>query len=246
MPRIFLFTLSMICLVSIPLFGEPLDVPDLERFGAEKAERMKNSAETTLAPVYGPLAEWLVRDFNLADQNGIGIDLGGGPGSLIVELCRRTEGLHWINADINTYFFPIFSELVEKTGFGHRCSAIFADAQRMPFRNDYADVIVSRGSFPFWGDQKMGFSEVFRVLKPGGVAIIGRGFPPGFSFETAQEIRGKQKGSKILKYDSSESADHIRNMLVELNIKDFEILLPQAPGNSDLNYGLWVVIRKAP
>ena len=112
---------------------------------------------------------------HLVKTSGIGIDLGAGPGELTMELCARTD-FHWINADINPHFFPYFIQEAEKRGLNGRVSAIFADAHNLPFRDNYADVIVSRGSFHFWENKEQAFSEIYRVLKPGGVAYIGRGF----------------------------------------------------------------------
>jgi hypothetical protein len=50
-----------------------------------------------LAPVYAPLAEQIVNDFALREKRGTGIDLGSGPGDLIIELCQRTRWLHWVS-----------------------------------------------------------------------------------------------------------------------------------------------------
>ena len=125
---------------------KPLHLHSDEKYTGEKALGMIRASRGALAPVYGPLAAQIVADFNLEEKTGIGIDLGSGPGTLIVELCKRTQ-LHWINADINPHFFPYFYKEAEKYGFGHRVSAIFADAQELPFRSSYADVIVSRGCF---------------------------------------------------------------------------------------------------
>ena len=135
---------------------------------------MIRAAEGGLAPVYAPLAEEMVERLSLADKDGVGIDLGSGPGTLIIELCKRTK-LHWINADINPHFFPYFFRRAEAAGYGGRVSAIRADACSLPFRDDFAEVIVSRGSLQFWPDLREGLAEVQRVLKPGGVAYIGRG-----------------------------------------------------------------------
>ena len=166
--------------------------------GADRAEQralgMIRASETTLAPVYGPLAEQIAAGFQLADKSGIGIDVGSGPGTLILELCRRTQ-LHWINADINPHFFGYFYEEAQRRGVGHRVSAVLADAQALPFRDDYADVIVSRGSFHIWPDKSRAFGEIYRVLKPGAVAYIGRGFSRNLSVETARKIRGRQGGN---------------------------------------------------
>jgi len=104
--------------------------PD-ERYTEANALGMIRASRGTLAPVYAPLAEQIVRELNLREKEGIGIDLGSGPGTLILELCRHTR-LHWINADINPHFFPHFYRQAQQRGFGHRVSAVFADACALP------------------------------------------------------------------------------------------------------------------
>jgi SAM-dependent methyltransferase len=205
------------------------------------AERMIRASRRALAPVYAPLAKQIAGDFKLAGRKGIGIDVGSGPGTLIVELCKRTE-LHWINADINPHFFPHFFRLAEERGVGGRVSAIYADAKALPFRNDYADVIVSRGSYHFWGDRKKGFREIYRVLKPGGIAFIGRGLPRSLPLETAKRIRATQGGGP--KYNRDEEAEALRRMMVELGIRSFRVHTPKAPSGADVNHGVWVEFHK--
>jgi len=211
---------------------------------AQAARRVVAASRGLLAPVYAPLAEQIVRDFHLADAHGVGIDVGSGPGTLIIELCQRTK-MHWINADINPEVFPAFFSLAEKAGVSGRVSAIRADARYLPFRDDYADVIVSRGSFPFWGDaeaKKRGFAEIYRVLKPGGVAYIGRGFSRDLPVETARAIRAKQ--GKKMQYDRQKAADELRGFMKDLGIRDFRVEVPQPPGADGLNYGVWVEFHK--
>ena len=194
-----------------------------------------------LAPVYAPLAEQIVRDFHLANKQGLGIDVGSGPGTLIIELAKRTR-MHWINADINPQVLPHFTRLADAHGLGHRVSAICADAKNLPFRDDYADVIVSRGSYHFWGDRKKGFSEVYRVLKPGAVAYIGRGFSENLPVEVARRIRARQ--GKKMAYDRQEATDELRQIMDDLGIHNYRIHLPKPPGSDDVNYGVWVEFHK--
>lgn len=223
--------------------AEPLETPSSTKYTQEDADKMIRSSQERLSTVYAPLADQIVSDFALADKPGIGIDLGSGPGTLITELCRRTK-LHWVNADINPHFFPHFFETAQAAGFGHRVSAIFADAHHLPFRDDYADVIVSRGCFFVWEDKPRAFAEIYRVLKPGGVAYIGRGMSRDFPVETAREIRDKQKGKKELEYDPEATALELRHAMEDARIRDFDIECPRPAADPTIHYGVWVTLRK--
>lgn len=210
-----------------------------------RPESFVKTSSSLLKPVYRPLAGEISGKFNLSEKKGIAIDLGSGPGDLIVELLRVTKNLHWINADINPSYFPGFFKRVNDAGFTDRASAICADAKDLPFRNNYADIIISRGSFHLWGDFKAGLSEVYRVLKPGGSAYIGRGFSSDLPVKTAMEIRKNQnKGGKGLKYDVGSTASEMESIMNELNIKNFKIIIPKPPGAEDINYGIWLEFHK--
>ena len=208
---------------------------------AKSAERMIRASRGRLAPVYAPLAEQITTDLALAEKGGVGIDLGSGPGTLIIELCKRTQ-LHWINADINPHFFGHFLALAATHGVSHRVSAILADAQDMPFRDNYADVVVSRGSYHFWPDRTKAFAEVYRILKPGGVAYIGRGFSRNLPPEVARAIRRKQ--GKGMNYDRRERAAALRKIMTAVGVTHYRIHTPTVPGGQDVNYGIWIEIHK--
>ncbi len=221
--------------------GEALSLRSDEKYTEQNALGMIRTSRKSLAPVYAPLAEQIVSDFDLSEKDGIGIDLGSGPGTLIVELCKRTR-MHWINADINPNFFPNFYRQAEQNHLGHRVSAIFADAHNLPFRDNYADIIVSRGSYHFWEDKEQAFSEIYRVLKPGAVAYIGRGFSRNMPVETAKKIRAKQ--GKKMKYDVDKKANELSNIMNTLGIKNYRIDIPKPPGSENVNYGIWIEFHK--
>jgi len=224
--------------------GEPLLFPSEEKYSERDVLKMIRTGQKTLAPVYAPLARQIVEDFDLAEKTGIGIDLGGGPGSLAIELCHFTR-LHWVNADINPHFFPHFFAAAQAAGVGHRVSAIFADAQALPFRDNYAEIVVSRGSFQFWEDKTRAFSEIHRVLKPGAVAFVGRGFSSNLSPDVAKQIRAAQESSgSFPKYDLKQTEAELRRAMEKAGIPDSRIRIPKDPGNSGINYGIWVEFRK--
>jgi ubiquinone/menaquinone biosynthesis C-methylase UbiE len=49
------------------------------------------------------------------------------------------------------------------------------DVAAIPLPEQSVDLVVSRGSIPFWKDLPAAFCEIYRVLKPGGFACVGGG-----------------------------------------------------------------------
>jgi len=218
-----------------------LERPDYERFGEAGAERF-NLVAKRRELVYTRLAEYLVGSFDLATRPGIGIDLGGGPGDLVLELAARTKQFYWVNADINTWYARPLAQEAIRRGLTHRTSFVFADAGALPFRDAYADLVVSRGSYQFWGDLETGLREAHRVLRPGGQAFIGRGFPPTMPETEVGNLRarGVVGGPK---YDPDEDAARFRTLMKKLGVQHFEVIRqkPKAPA---LDYGVWLRFRK--
>ena len=105
-------------------------------------------------------------------RDGVCIDVGCGPGHLDVELARRSN-FKIIGLDIDPDMKPLFEKRAREAGLGDRLSFVVGDAQKMPFPDDHADVIVSRGTLIFIPDIAKCLQEAARVLKPTGVAFLG-------------------------------------------------------------------------
>ena len=131
------------------------------------------TATGDFAPVYPALAQQILQDYGIT--KGVCIDMGGGCGSLAIALARITE-LRIYVLDIDPAAVRLCGVLVDEAGLTGRVIPTEGDAQDMPFRDRFADLVVSRGSIFFWPDQLAGLREAYRVLKPGGVAFIGGGF----------------------------------------------------------------------
>jgi MPBQ/MSBQ methyltransferase len=59
------------------------------------------------------------------------------------------------------------------------CNLVLGDAERLPFEEDAFDRYVSCGSIEYWPDPQRAIAEAYRVLRPGGVALVVGPLPPG-------------------------------------------------------------------
>jgi len=203
-----------------------------------KAERMAEMARTLLAPVYPALAKQIVEDTGITE--GIGIDLGCGSGELTIELVRLTK-LKIYALDLNPYAVAIAQRRITEAKIGDRAYAIWGDALNLPFKDNWADLVVSRGLIPFLPDKAGVFREAWRVLKPGGVAYIGGGFTRMLTPELVQKIVEESWGSLArlpLRYIP---ANGLRWHLQAANIVNYRIIEDQYPSGI---YGRWVMFRK--
>ena len=105
-------------------------------------------------------------------RQGICIDIGCGTGGLDVELAKRSD-FTIIGLDIDPDMKPLFEERAREAGLQKRLSFVTGDAQKLPFPDNHADAIVSRGTLTFIPDIGKCLQEVDRVLKPTGVAFLG-------------------------------------------------------------------------
>lgn len=143
---------------------------------------MQQMATTDFALVYPALAEECVEDYGITA--GRALDVGGGPGQLSIELARDTELTVYL-VDIDPWAVRLAALNAQDAGLASRVRPLEGDALALPFRDQWFDLVVSRGSIFFWDDQLAGLLECWRVLAPGGVARIGG----GFSTKLAPEVR---------------------------------------------------------
>jgi len=149
------------------------------------------------APVYPALARQIVMDYGVKD--GICVDLGGGCGSLSTALVKITNLKSYV-LDIDPAAVRLCGLLAAENGLSDRVIPIEGDAMDLPFVDNFADIVVSRGSIFFWPSQVQGVKEAYRILKPGGVAYIGGGFSRLIDKQTldglkADIVANRSKGS---------------------------------------------------
>ena len=139
--------------------------------GKSHAEAFKWVADNRVSHTYPMTAMRMLRECG-GRTEGICIDIGCGPGNLDVELAKRSK-LTITGLDIDGDMKPFFDEKMRDAGIQDRVRFVEGDAQELPFPDDYADMIVSRGTLTFIPDIAKCLREVDRVLKPTGIAFLG-------------------------------------------------------------------------
>lgn len=165
------------------------------------------------------------------------IDLGGGPGMLAVELAKASA-LDVTVCDVTLECVALAKENSREHGVHERVSAVQGAAEKLPFEDNSADLVVSRGSIFFWEDQEKGLAEVYRVLRPDGWAYIGGGFGTA---ELLQEILAEKADDPQWNVQRKERLEknppaHFEALLLKLGIAGMV-----ERGDA----GMWIIFRKS-
>jgi len=200
------------------------------------AKGMDEITKTVFAPIYPLIAEQITEKFNIT--SGTCVDLGSGPGRLSISLAKITD-LQVHALDASKYSFEIAENNIKEQDLTTRVTPVLGSVEAMPFDDNFADLIVSRGSIFFWDDLVKAFNEILRVLKPGGKTSIGGGFGSSelkkaiFEEMARKNDKFSQKSKGRL---SPENIERIKNAIVESDIEKYEIY------HGDK--GFWIHIEK--
>jgi len=130
-------------------------------------------AEHIFAPIYPVIAAHLVEESGI--KQGICLDLGCGIASLGIAVAEITD-MQVYGVDFSTEMCRLSKDKAHRHCLSGKVIPVQADVHLLPFKNNCAALIVSRGSVFFWKDLPVAFTEISRVLAPGGQAWIGGGF----------------------------------------------------------------------
>jgi ubiquinone/menaquinone biosynthesis C-methylase UbiE len=145
--------------------------------GARKAKAFKGVG------MEGPIASWYAKNTasalpdmrRTAGEIAAGLDAGDwvlevapGPGYLAVELARR--GLTVSAVDISRSFVRIGQDYAARSGV--KVDFRQGDAAALPFDDASFDAVVCRAAFKNFSNPQGALSEMRRVLRPGGQALL--------------------------------------------------------------------------
>ena len=102
------------------------------------------------------------------------VDIGTGTAQLLIKIARLPEQprLTLIGTDYFEDMIDKARETVASHGLEDAIAIEQADVHAMPFPDDFTDFVISRSTIHHWAQPLKAFDEIYRILKPGGVAII--------------------------------------------------------------------------
>jgi len=205
---------------------------DYTKMDIQKAKLFDKKVKENFMPAIISTVKQITEDYDL---KGLCVDVGCGTAVFAIELCRHSN-LTICALEKERAICNVACMNIEKEGLVDRIIIVLGDAHKMPFRNEFADFIISRGAYHCWEDKVRVFKEIYRILKRGGLALVGGGFG---RYVTKEELnRMKSLRDRSLGEDAKaySSPNKMRKIVYEAGIRSFRIIHDPA--------GLWAEIRK--
>ena len=115
-------------------------------------------------------------DLARLDNPGLTIvDVGSGTGFTTEGIVRRAPARQVTCLDQS----PHQMRQARKKEALQDCTFQLGDAENLPFPTDHFDRYVSAGSIEYWPNPQQGIAEAYRVIKPGGIALMIGPLEPG-------------------------------------------------------------------
>lgn len=96
------------------------------------------------------------------------IDVGSGTGFTTQGIVKYLPASQVICVDQSPHQMAKAREKPDLKG----CTFQIGDAENIPYPADHFDRYVSAGSIEYWPDPQQGINDAYRVIKPGGVALL--------------------------------------------------------------------------
>jgi len=200
-----------------------------------EAKQFDKKVREHFMPAIISMVRQIVDDYGVLE--GVCVDVGCGTGVFTIELCRHSK-LKIFALEKEKAIYEVARMNIEKGGLADRIIPILGDAHNMPFENEFADFIISRGSYHFWKDKVQVFKEIYRVLKKGGTALVGGGFGRYVTdeeYKRMKSLRDRSLGSDAKAYSSP---DKLREVINKAGISKSNFRVSYDRG------GLWAEIKK--
>ena len=208
----------------------PADYQDMD---ISKARLFDKKVKENFMPAIVSTAKQIIEDYGVLE--GICVDVGCGTAVFAIELCRRSR-LKIYAVEKEKAIYEVARMNIENEGLADRIIPVLGDAHDLPFENEFADLIISRGSYHCWEDKGLVFQEIYRILKVGAAGLVGGGFGRYITEEefgrlTALRDRSLKDAAKVYS-----SPDEMEEVIHKAGISNFHIIHDRS--------GLWAELKK--
>lgn len=134
----------------------------LPRFGARLYDRF-----LYVEPIQARIVE-IARDLVSRTEGGKLLDVGTGPGRLLIEINRLTPDLELFGLDISDSMIKVARNNLQNIRANLRVGSI----RHTDYESDFFTAVTSVGSFYLWDYPEESLEEIFRILKKGKSAYL--------------------------------------------------------------------------
>ena len=198
-----------------------------------EAQHFDRVVKENFMPAIVSTARQIIEDYGILE--GICLDIGCGTAVFALELCRRSNLKIYALEKVDS-IYEVAQMNIENEGLANRIIPVLGDAHDLPFENEFADLVISRGSYHCWRNKVLVFQEIYRVLKRGGTGFVGGGFGRYVTKEEIEKMAALRDRS--LKDDAKayKSRDKLEDIIHRAGISSFHIIHDRS--------GLWAEIKK--
>jgi SAM-dependent methyltransferase len=82
------------------------------------------------------------------------------------------DGVRLVGTDLFADMLERGRETIREAGVEPRIELLQQDVHAMDIADAFADIVTSRSTIHHWANPPRAFTEIYRVLKPGGIALI--------------------------------------------------------------------------
>ena len=210
--------------------GIPADYKDMD---ISEAQVFDKNVKENFMPAIVSTAKQVIEDYSILE--GVCVEVGCATAIFAIELCRRSNLKIYALEKVKA-IYEVARMNIENEGLTDRIIPVLGDAHDLPFENEYADLIISRGSYHCWEDKVLVFKEIYRVLKKGGIGFVGGGFGRYITKEELDRMTALRDRS--LKDDAKaySSPNELEEIIHKAGISDLHIIYDRS--------GLWAELKK--
>lgn len=141
------------------------------RYTASEYDRF---TESFVRPYDDMLVDWVRREVGERQPNLTLVDVGAGTAQVLIRFAQMPElsECTLIGTDVFEDMIEQARHAVSTASLTTRIQLLQDDIHSSRLASQYADLLLSRSTLHHWRNPAMGLREIFRILRPGGRAMI--------------------------------------------------------------------------